>query len=187
MPKELQPPIMPGFIAKQATLEDLCQQKILPRAFDWMPQGHRILVLKDKVPEKIGNIVLTEQQQDESKMGTGWVIAVGPLAGVQAEHAPYGPMCTTPAELLYQHILFGAWSGQDVRFSIYDRDYNCEIVLMTSLDIWMIDEAEDPMALEAQFEEAFRQKIGEAALAEVEAGAALEEQRRSLVTEESGV
>jgi hypothetical protein len=146
------PPVEPGDksgILRGAVVDPKLFHKIsgleLPQdAHYQIPQGHRVFIMKDPVPEKLGSIVLTENTRDREQMGTGWVIAAGAMAGSKAHH-PGGPICNSPEDLLYCHVMLPAYLGKDVRFSIYDREYNCPIVVVTDVDIHAIDYNPDPL------------------------------------------
>ena len=140
--------------------ETLTQQHLMPRAFDWGPQGGRILVVVDQVPDRVGSIYLTEEQQDMQQAGTGWIIAVGPDAGHTYSQNTVGAVeSDSPEDLLGRHIMFGMARGQAIRFSVFDSDYDSSILLMTPLDIWMIDYSKDPLNADAEFEQAFSNKM----------------------------
>lgn len=53
-----------------------------------IPLDHRVLVLHDKVEEKVGSIFLPESEKDKQKhaMTNATVIAVGALAWCEAKH-----------------------------------------------------------------------------------------------------
>lgn len=124
-------------MADPEDLAKLTGLDINPTAFDLYPQGRRILVVLDPVPEKAGLIDLPEEYRSREKMGAGTVMAVGPEVGQPAPF-PGGPHCT-PSHLLYQHVVFGMHSGNILRLDIMDRDYYSGIIIMTDRDIWAVD------------------------------------------------
>jgi hypothetical protein len=144
-----------GFVLAQDVAEEKSGQPIIPRAFEWAPQGGRILVVVDKVPEKIGLIDLTEEAQDMQQMGTGYILSCGPDAGLQLNQQIGQVACDSPEELLGRHVMFGFHSGKAVRFSVFDSDYDSKLLLLAPLDIWMIDQNPEPFQFDKEYEQAY--------------------------------
>ena len=147
--------ITAGYILEIPEAESRSGQAIVPRAFEWMPQGSRLLVVVDPVPEKIGMIHLSEEQQDMQQMGTGYIIAVGPMAGLMPNNQIGQVECQAPEDLLGKHIMFGFHAGKAVRFSVFDSDYDSKLLLLSPLDIWMIDINPDPYTFDREFQQAY--------------------------------
>lgn len=172
------PTIETGFVLAQDIAEAKSGQPIIPRAFEWAPQGSRILVVVDLVPEKIGMIHLSEDQQDMQQMGTGYIISCGPTAGLLPNNQIGQIAVSTPELLLGRHVMFGFHSGKAVRFSVFDSDYDSKLLLLAPLDIWMLDQNPEPFQFDKEYEEAYvmtKQGIEDAA------GEALEVDRQLLV------
>jgi hypothetical protein len=167
-------------VADRAELEARCGQRINPRAFDFEPQGNRLLVIVDPVPERVGQIELPDSVKSLETMGQGWIVAAGPMAGTDVPY-PGGPICT-PDMLVGRHIVFGAYAGKVLRFSLFDREYKSRIVVMTDRDVWCVDWSPDPQAAEQQFEDdlaAHLERVeSDRARQEEEAAERLAEQRR---------
>lgn len=144
-----------GYVLAQDVAEERSGQPIIPRAFEWAPQGGRILVVVDLVPEKIGMIHLSEDQQDMQQMGTGYIISCGPQAGLQINNQIGQVMCDSPEELLGRHVMFGFHAGKAVRFSVFDSDYDSKLLLLAPLDVWMIDQNPEPFQFDKEYEEAY--------------------------------
>ena len=176
-------PIARGHTLTHPIAERLADQKIIPRAFDWEPQGSRLLVVVDKVPEKIGQILLTEAQRDMEQMGTGWIIGVGPLAGLTQATALGNVQVDDPLELLGRHVMFGFHTGKAIRFSVFDNDYDSQCLLLAPLDIWMIDFNKDPVGSDEEYQQAYAntEQGKEDAAAE-----ALADARRELIESREG-
>lgn len=171
------PHIEIGYVLARDIAEEKSGQPIIPRAFEWAPQGARMLVVVDLVPEKIGLIALTEEQQDMQQMGTGYIISVGPQAGILMNTQIGQVMVTTtPEALLGQHVMFGMHSGKSVRFSVFDSDYDSKLLLLAPLDVWMLDQNPEPYQFDKEYESAYvmtKQGIEDAASESLEVDRAL--------------
>jgi len=167
--------IWDGYRMQLIEAEEATQQKLHPRVADWVPQGQRILVVVDKTPEKIGNIILTDQQRSLERSGAGVIIAVGPTAGLVEPPGHAGTIrCSHPTDLIGAHIAFSYSAGKTLRFSRLVGDYDSEIIILTPLDVWAVDMVEDHWAADLDFEAEYRlTKQGE----EDEAAAKLAEAR----------
>lgn len=155
------PKIVHGFRMAHDKAEHATRQQIITRAFDWVPQGNRIAVVEDQVPDRVGSILIPIETQDVQQMGTGWIISVGPAAGLY-QHAAAGNIAPDeeagPEDLLGLHVMYGFHAGKAIRFSIFDGDYDSQIILLAPVDIWMVDYSDDPWTEDATYEEAFRIK-----------------------------
>jgi hypothetical protein len=138
-------------VANRAEFETRCGQRVNPRAFEIEPQGNRMLVVVDPVPDRIGQIELPDSVKAVEAMGQGWVLSAGPMAGIDIPY-PGGPICT-PDMLVGRHIFFGAYLGKVLRFSLFDREYQGRVHVLTDRDVWCVDWNPDPRAAEQQFED----------------------------------
>jgi len=112
-------------------------------------------VVVDLVPEKVGLILLSEEQQDMQQMGTGYIISCGPMAGLLPNNQIGQVTVRTPEALLGRHVMFGFHSGKAVRFSVFDSDYDSKLLLLAPLDIWMIDMNENSYEFDKEYEQAY--------------------------------
>jgi len=162
--KLVQHPIHQSHIMNQGLAEEFVGRRLPSRAFQWAPQGSRILIAKDSVPDKVGSILITENQQALESMGTGYIIGVGHMAGMTIQDPRMGNIQANESaeDLMQLHVMFGFAAGKAVRFTIFDSDYASECVLMTPLDIWMVDLAADPAAADLAADEEFFEQQAEA-------------------------
>lgn len=130
--------IAPSYIAKAEEFEAITGLQVHPKAFDLAPQGARIHVIREPVPEEYGSIQLPEEYRRAETMGIGWVLAVGPLAHLDVP-LPFGPILDHPSRLLYCKVLMSQTIGSCVRLSVTEREYRSNVVVMTTRDIWSID------------------------------------------------
>lgn len=149
--------VLPGFVLAQEDAEALVGRPIITRAFDWVPQGNRLLVVSDETPEAIGKIILTDNQRDLEMVGAGTIIAVGPSAGTEIYPGPAGCMLTSdPRLLLGLHVLYGHFAGKSMLFTPYAKDYDTEILMLTPFDILAVDSAENPQTADEEFEKIYQ-------------------------------
>jgi len=136
---EIEYPGEMGFRLPHDVAERISKQKIMLRTMDWMPLGGRLIVVKDPVPKQIGRIILHPDQRNMNSMGSGWIIAAGPEAG-RIPLAPISNMrVENPQDLLGLHIMFGVASGKIMRFSVFDSEYESEIICVSPVDVWAVD------------------------------------------------
>jgi hypothetical protein len=135
---------MPGVVADPDHLGRVLQERrclespvrVHPQAFEWVPQGSRILVIPDPPIEQVGSILVPESVKDLQRSGAGIVLACGPLVGINSPH-PGGPSCA-PEDLLYQAVVFGDWVGRALRLDYNDDDFESAVLVLTDRDIWAI-------------------------------------------------
>lgn len=142
--------LAPAHFADRALLEALCGQRIHPKAFEIAPQGHRLIVVPDEVPDMLGSLHLPDSVKDTEQMGQGWVLSVGPLVAMPPVAHPGSPALLAdagPADLVGLHIYFGLHVGRPLRLTLNDRDYQAGIMMMTDRDILAVDlnPANDPV------------------------------------------
>lgn len=134
-------------VCNKETLEKLISigvkvpRKLDPRIFKLYPAGARMLIVKDLPVEEYGDsgIVIPPIVAEKDPPATGWVLSVGPMAGIgQAAH-PYGLQVHNPADLLYRRVMFGIHVGRTVRTDFKSNLYETEFWLLTDRDIWVVD------------------------------------------------
>jgi len=187
--------IAPGFLMTQSAAEKLVGRELPSRAFQWVPQGSRLLVVKDAVPDKVGEIHLANETKEFEQMGTGWIIGAGHLAGMAVQDPRMGNIqaTTSPGDLVGLHIMFAAHAGKGVKFTAFDTDYFSETLMLTPMEVWMVDLAADPAQadLDADEEALKRQRTKTAKEAraaekeEAEAVASIEAERSAIVLAKS--
>jgi co-chaperonin GroES (HSP10) len=142
------PGIYSAHVADRATLEANCGQRIHPKAFEIHPQGNRLVVVVDIVPETLGGIHLPDTVRDSEQMGQGWILSVGPTAFQGNIPHPGSPRADNPSDLVGCHIYFGTYIGKPLRLTLNDNEYKAGLLLMTDRDILAIDTLpeNDPIA-----------------------------------------
>lgn len=147
--------ITPAVVADPARLaEVLGGRTVHPDAYLLHPQGARIHVVLDELPEKYGELFIPEVVQGNERPGAGTIMAAGTGAWRGVEHYPgvpefgvdNGTSLFGPSEdLLYKHIIFGQYVGKPLRLD-YTRDDNWKsaVLVMTTRDIWAIDTGPPP-------------------------------------------
>jgi hypothetical protein len=131
--------ICPSAIANKDEFEARTGMKCHPKAFDFHPQGCRITVFREPVPEEYGSIALPQEYLRTESMGIGWIVAAGPLSHREVP-IPFGPMIERPEDLLYRKILMSQTIGQCIRLDVTERDFRSNLIVMTTRDIWCFDE-----------------------------------------------
>jgi hypothetical protein len=126
-------------MADPARLSDQLGREVHPDAFRFEPQGTRLLVVLDEVPEDYRGIKLPTEYTDRERMGAGTIMAAGPLAGDLSCPYPGGPIAS-PEELLYLHVLFGQYAGKPLRLDfIRDKEYEAGIIVLADRDVWAVE------------------------------------------------
>lgn len=175
--------IREGFKLSHEEAEKLTGQKLNKRIFDWAPQGARLMVVLDRVPEMAGLVALPESVIAASDSGTGWIVGCGPIAGLQEQMGgTVGPIqAKDPSDLLGLHVSFGFARGMVLRFSILDNEYKSKVLLLAPIDILCVDGHLDPLSVD-DFELAY-QLTKQAEKAEKEAAESMRVAREALFTE----
>lgn len=131
--------IRKGAMMLRADAEALAKHSITKSAFDWYPQGARMLVLKERVKEKVGSIFISENAQGLQQVGVGWIIGVGPRVGQPMPPGTIGGVeCDEPEDMLGQRIVMGMVAGKVVRFTQLDTDYESDFIVLAPIDPWLI-------------------------------------------------
>ena len=155
---EFEPKIYRAAMANPVKMEQLTGQKIHPAYYDIEPQGCRLHVVVEEVPEKSGNIWLTDTGE---KMGCGYVMAVGAFAG---ETIPQGPApigmvivkspeakISDPEDLLYAHVIIGKIRGMPITVSFdTDKEYPAEVVVIDEREVKSVDFNPVPLKVRAE-------------------------------------
>jgi hypothetical protein len=127
----------PEAIADREKMEELTGQKIHPDAFQIIPQGSRVHVVLEEVPEEYMGVLLTEESRSREPVGVGWILAAG--EGVM-DPGPYpGGISGKPEALIYKHVIFSATMGMPIRFNLTDRDFKSQVVVMETRAIRGVD------------------------------------------------
>jgi len=158
LPEDVAEPIWESYILTLEEAEAACNQTIPPQAVVWAPQGNRMIVVRDPVSEKVGKILMTEEHQGLQVMSSGTIIAVGPTAGLESYPGPAGNIRVShPRNLLGMHVTFGYAAGKAQRYSVYDSEYDTQVVILTPFDIYTVDTRADHWTEQQEFEEAYAQ------------------------------
>lgn len=145
-------------IMKPADIFELTGQTVNKHVFTVHPTGNLIHVLLEPPPGEYGHIKIPDTLVQLEKMGVGYIIAAGPMAGDPAYAAP-GPapigVVTTPNEggdassLLGLHVIFASHVGMPLRLDMLDREFRAPVIVMTSKDIRGVDENPVPLSTRA--------------------------------------
>lgn len=147
--------IVRAAMADPLKVEQVTGLKVHPAYYRIEPQGCRLLVAIEEVPEEFAGIAVPTMGYE--KMGVGYVIGAGPFAGCTL---PQGPMPTgmvsipvdgarSPRELLYAHVIIGKSVGMTISVS-FSREYPTEVVVIDEKDVKAIDFDSRPMKLRAE-------------------------------------
>jgi hypothetical protein len=146
-----------GYIMGADKILDLTKQEIHPEILTMEPTGNIIHVLLEVEPDQFGHIILPKGGMDfgtREKMGTGYIIAAGPMAGNLGYQIPgpgvIGVTRATPEDLLGLHVIFGSSIGMPLRVSMLDREYKSSVIVMTSRDIRGVDLNPEPLTIRAE-------------------------------------
>ncbi len=172
------PKIAAGHILTHAQAELVTGQSIQPRVFDWIPQGARLLICKDTIPEKIGSIIMPVETNTMTSAGSGWIIGCGPDAGI-GHQMPIGNVIVDdndPANLLGLHVSFTFSAGKSMRFSLYDSDYDSQVGIYSPVDVLMVDYNSNPLEADKRSLETWTERE----VAQVEADKAPESEAYTL-------
>ena len=137
----LEPKIYRAAIANPEVMEELTGQKIHPAYYQVEPQGTRLHVVIEEVPEKTGTLYLP---QGNEQMGCGYVLAVGPFAGQTLPQgpSPVGMVSGTSdgklEDLLYAHVIIGKIRGMPITVS-FNKDYPAQVVVIDEREVKSVD------------------------------------------------
>jgi hypothetical protein len=137
-----------GYIMLREDVEELTGQTVHPEVFSIEPTGNLIHVLVEEEPEEYGSIIIPKTVYNAERMGVGYIIAVGPVAGnVAYAHNPgsIGVVRESPPELLGLHVIFAAHMGVPLRVSMLDKEFRAAVLVMSSKDIRGVDQNPDTL------------------------------------------
>lgn len=97
-----------------------------------MPLDHRVLILQDAAPEKVGSIIMPPSETDKQKfaMTNATVIAVGTLAWCEAKHDARNFGVDFPAIAAGSRVKVGKYAGER-----YEGDDGVEYTMVKDEDI----------------------------------------------------
>ena len=136
--------VLPGFVLspeRRATVEAAVGRTYDPRVWNLHLTGRNVLVALDSADEKYGVLYLPRSsvEREQQSMGGGWVVAVGPLAGVHNNSFKQGVITRTPQALLGCHVYFEAMAGRTFRTSKEDTEFSGSLMVMDSNDLFALD------------------------------------------------
>ena len=109
--------------------------KIHPDAFRTIPQGDRILVVVDPVPERWGLIYIPDETVSREQMGIATVIGAGHSVGKGTPY-PGGVICDEPGDLLYKTIITAQYIGIPIRFDpTHGSSYHGSVFVIGGRDV----------------------------------------------------
>ncbi len=175
--------IPPGLRLSHEEAEALTGQQITPRLADMSPQGSRILVVLDAPSETVGRIVMPETVQALQQKAAGFIVAVGPQAGLRQLGAIGNIEAEDPSDLLGLHVIFGLGAIKVIKTSIYDDDYKSQVALITTNDVWMVDASPNPLQADEEFRRSYEMTMqGQDDLA----SGSLESMRQEIIAHQGG-
>lgn len=152
------PFIAPAYMLTPEQLNTATGQNLNPRITQWEPQGGRILIVVDRVPEMQGNIIVAETTRALATMGTGWIAGLGPTSWGNQHAGQIGAIhATNPWMLLGQHVMFGLSRGTVMRYSALDDGFNGKVLMLAPIDLWALDMHPDPLSVD-DFQLAFEKR-----------------------------
>jgi hypothetical protein len=137
-----------GFIMLPEDVKELTKQDVHPEVFSMEPTGNLIHVVLEVEPDEYGHLVIPKSITDGTRMGCGYIIAVGPVAGspqYATSAGAVGVLAQNPAQLLGYHVLFAAHIGVPIRVSMLDTEYKGAVLVMSSKDIRGVDCDAEPL------------------------------------------
>ena len=129
-------------------VKELTGQEVHPEVFSMEPTGNLIHVVLEKEPEEYGHIIIPKEMMDATKMGCGYIMAAGPVAGSPLYAGGMGAIGVTredPTELLGLHVIFAQHIGVPIRVSMLETQYKGAVLVMTSKDIRAVDSNPEPL------------------------------------------
>jgi hypothetical protein len=155
---EFEPRIYRAAVADPVKMEQLTGQKIHPAYFEIEPQGCRLHVVIEEVPEKMGLIHLPGTSNET--MGVGYVMAVGQFAGSTFPGGGPSPVgmvitrivegeITDPENLLYAHVIIGKVRGMPITVSFSD-EYPAQVVVIDEREVKSVDFNSVPLKMRAE-------------------------------------
>ena len=135
----MEPKIYRAVMANPQLMAQVTGLKIHPAYYEIEPQGCRLLVVVENVPEEFGGIIVP--QGGHEKMGCGHVMGVGPFCGLAK---PQGPMpvgmvvTEAGSDLLYAHVIIGSIIGMPITVSLSPA-YNANVVIIDEKDVKAVD------------------------------------------------
>ena len=138
--------VFSGYACKQQAFEEMYERRtgetrtFDPQVFKYGGCGSRLLLVRDKNVSEVGGLFVPDNIQQKNPPGSGFVISVGDMVGQGTSPHPHGIRCEHPSNLLYQHIVFGMFSGNEYITKPYrDGGFVTEYWVMTDRDIWFVD------------------------------------------------
>lgn len=125
------------------TLHEKLGRELPPEVYAQNITGRRILVAPQPVDEKWGLLwkPRSTTEREKLEMGTGWVIAVGPLVGnAGAPHVAGSVLCDEPEDLLGHKILFKKYTGVALQMAADEDEWGGSLTCMTDCDVLAIGE-----------------------------------------------
>lgn len=125
-------------------------QRFDPRAAGTRLVGSRVLVVRDRTPNKEGSIFIPEAVQDRNPMGSGTVIGVGHTVGHGFATYPgeLGFAHTNPAatsrDFLGLRVYFEMYAGTAFRSSLQDSEWKADLLILLTKDILGVDVLNSP-------------------------------------------
>jgi co-chaperonin GroES (HSP10) len=96
------------WFADREILEEVVGHPIPPDVWEFIPWGHRLVVVREEAAEVRGHIIIPDIAK--RPYTRGWVISAGHQVGFPSHHFVHG--CPVrPADLVGRKVMFGAFAG----------------------------------------------------------------------------
>jgi len=121
-------------------VEEHLKRTLDSRVYELQMTGHRCLVGKDKADSMYKGVLhkpMRSVEDEENEMGSGWIIAVGPLFGDGKAPHPTGVVCEDPRDMLCKRVYFQMWCGKVLRTDEDDSEFESKdsLIIMTDRDL----------------------------------------------------
>jgi co-chaperonin GroES (HSP10) len=116
-----------------------------PRVYQLDLLGHRILVAQDLAEEMYKGVIAKPKRsvdQEQREMGSGRVVAVGPLVGDGNSPHPTGLVCAHPTDLLGKQVFYQMYAGKVFRTDDDDEEFGGvqALIILTDRDVQAVNE-----------------------------------------------
>lgn len=102
-------------VLAQEQAEELVGHPLPSQLFEWVPIGHRLVVVVEPPKQQIGRIHVPKSAQ--KRPARGWVVAAGELVGTRwspsGEATGWWPL-SPPDTVLGARVIFGAYAGRSL-------------------------------------------------------------------------
>ena len=130
----------------RAVLEELIGCPIPDGVWGFEVWGHRIVVMRDRSPDKVGLVHIPENAREV--FAAGYVIKIGSDVGATTSKFNGDSPFVNPGHMLGAHVIFGRYCGTTILTPTARNPYDSEWLVMTEDDIWGHDQGPTHQTLE---------------------------------------